>query len=109
MAQSRHDLKILDISNHLLGPNLNGVQPCSILVQEEDQQYDLLLWSRMFQTPSQTLSEFSHKFEDSLKLLSDDHEVALIGRAVQVMSRWLTWFPEDFQVIMIHFKWQINL
>ena len=24
-------------------------------------------------------------------------EVALIGRAIQVMSRWLVWFPEDFQ------------
>ena len=56
-SESRNNLKILDVSNHLIGPPNEGFKS-PILAQEEDQQYDLLLWSRMFQVSHKLMNTF---------------------------------------------------
>jgi len=53
----------------------------------EDEDYSLLLWSRMFVTPGGLAQRMIDRADEGLV----DH--ACLRR---VFSRWAVWFPEDF-------------
>ena len=76
----------LSSESPVLAPAQFSMALLSSEASEED-QFSILLWSRLFLTAPALLSDLQKRMADNKRL----------ERGVGVLASWITWFPEDFR------------